>query len=153
MPGMQFVIHVSCVIPDRQNDIPLVQERKQAAYGKYNLSGGHLEIGEKLEVGVKRGGKRRSKPGRTRIFSGYFHRCRETPFCEPRFCATIDQKPEPQFNEMFDCKWLGMDEILGIDEEQLLNPAKLKLITTRVKDNTLYPTDLINGLIKRALRE
>ena len=116
---MQFIIHVSCVIQNQQNEILLVRERKAASYGKYNLPGGHLEISEKIADGVKR---------------------------EVKEEVNLEVEPEPQLSEILDCRWLSMDEILNTDEGDLLNPIKLKWITKRVKDKTLYNVDLIMEL-------
>lgn len=62
------------------------------------------------------------------------------------YTEIIDQEPEPQLSEILDCRWLSIDEILNTDEGDLLNPIKLKSITKRVKDKTLYKSDLIMEL-------
>ena len=145
---MRFIIHVSCVILNQQNEILLVRERKAASYGKYNLPGGHLEISEKIADGVKREVKEEvNLEVEPEYLVGIFTGVGEHHFVNYVFYTEImDQEPEPQLSEILDCRWLSMDEILNTDEGDLLNPIKLKWITKRVKDKTLYNVDLIMEL-------
>ena len=145
---MQFVIHVSCVILNQENEILLVQERKPASYGKYNLPGGHLEIGEKIAAGVKREVKEEvNLEVDPEYLVGIFTGVGEHHFVNYVFYTEIiDQEPEPQSSEILDCKWLSIDEILKMDEGKLLNPIKLKSITERVREKALYKTDVIMEL-------
>lgn len=139
---MQFIIHVSCVILNQQNEILLVRERKDASYGKYNLPGGHLEISEKIADGIKV-----NLEVEPEYLVGIFTGVGEHHFVNYVFYTEIiDQEPEPQLSEILDCRWLSIDEILNTDEGDLLNPIKLKSITKRVKDKTLYKSDLIMEL-------
>ncbi len=48
------MIGVSTIIQNSNKEILLVQERKPAAYGKFNLPGGLLEAGEKITAGAIR---------------------------------------------------------------------------------------------------
>jgi 8-oxo-dGTP diphosphatase len=136
------------VILNQENEILLVQERKPASYGKYNLPGGHLEIGEKIAVGVKREVKEEvNLEVEPEYLVGIFTGVGKHHFVNYVFYTEIiDQEPEPQFSEILDCKWLSIDEILNTDEGELLNPIKLKSITERVRDKTLYKIDLIMEL-------
>ena len=57
---MQFIIHVSTLI-DNKGRIVQVREKKPESYCKWNLSGGHLEMGEELIAGAER--EIREEPG------------------------------------------------------------------------------------------
>lgn len=142
---MQFVIHVSCVILNQESKILLVQEKKPASYGKYNLPGGHLEIGEKMVAGVIREVKEEVHLDiQPQNLLGIFTGVGDHHFVNYIFFAEIkNQKPEPQLSEVLNCKWLSMDEIINLDGEMLLNPAKLKSVIDLVRKKRFYPIDLI----------
>ena len=145
---MKFIIHVNCVILNQENKVLLVQEKKPASYGKYNLPGGHLEISEKIADGVKREVKEEvNLEVEPEYLVGIFTGAGKHHFVNYVFYTEIiDQEPEPQFSEILDCKWMSIDEILNEDEGILLNPIKLKSIIERVKEKTLYKADLIMEL-------
>ena len=145
---MQFIIHVSCVIVNRDNKVLVVQEKSPASFGKYNLPGGHLELGEKIAAGAKREVREEvNLQIEPQYLVGIFTGVGKHHFMNYVFYAeTHDQDPEPQFTEVLDCKWMSIDEIMNADEDTLLNPTKLKSIVQRVSNKTLHQTDLIMEL-------
>lgn len=142
---MQFIIHVNCVILNQDNKVLLVQEKKPVSYGKLNLPGGHLEIGEKVVAGVKREVKEEVNiEVQPKYLVGIYTGVGAHHFTNYIFYAEVlEQEAEPQHDEILDCKWMSMVEILNLDDEMLLNPLKLKSIIRRVKDKSFYPTDMI----------
>ena len=131
---VKFIIHVSAVFTNQQNQILLVKEGNvnKTSYGKYNLPGGHLELNEGLNNGTAREIKEETGievyiDFLIGIYTGYSHNhCINYIFHAEYKGGNI----EPQKNEILECNWFSSEQIMHLDNNKILNPKKLKKIIT-----------------------
>ena len=146
---MQFIIHVSTLITNQQEQILCVHEKKEQVFNKLNLLGGHLELREGLIEGAKREvreevGVEVKIEGLIGIYTGqgkdhYIHFI---------FSGTIiSGTPVANKNEIHDCGWYSEEEIQKMPEDQILTPKKLKKVIADYKSGKLGSLDFITEMI------
>lgn len=142
---MNFVIHVNTVIGDEEGRVLLVREKKEKVFDKLNLPGGHLEVGEELVAGAKREameevGVEIEIEGLIGIYSSRG----ENHYLNFVFAGKIIKGiPVANKNEINECGWYTMQEILELPEEQILNPEKLKKVMRAYQSGKLGGLGLI----------
>ncbi len=142
---MQIKLQVSTIITDR-NKILLVKEKKKANYGRWNLPGGHVEAGESFvyaavrevleETGLKV--KLKSIVG---VYSGYV---KPFYFVKTVFLA---QKSKIKLNpgkDVLDAKFIPINEILRMKDNQLVRADVLKKIVRDYKSGVSYNLKLLS---------
>jgi len=142
---MQTKLHVSTIISDR-NKILMVKEKKKAMYGRWNLPGGHVEAGETFpqvamrevleETGLKI--KCKSIIG---VYTGYY---KPYYFVRTVFLA---QKTKIKLNpgeDVLDAKFIPINEILKMKDNQLVRAGVLKKIIKDYKRGIQYNLKLLS---------
>ncbi len=138
---MNFVIHVSTLVTNDQNQILLVKEKKEAIFNKLNLPGGHLEFGEALIQGAKREtmeeiGVEIEIQGLIGVYTGFG----KNHYLNFVFSGKIlNETPRANKDEINDFGWYSVDEIMKVPEHQILNPKKLKKILAAHRSGQLTP--------------
>jgi ADP-ribose pyrophosphatase YjhB (NUDIX family) len=145
----RFIIHVNCLITNKDQQILLVRERKPESFGKLNLPGGHLEIGERLIDGIIRECREEValdiRP--QKLIGIYTGQKPEIHYLGFVFYAETDEPPKAQTDQVLDCELFTAAEILHMPEEKLLNPAKLKSAVQRFLDRQFESLELLEEFL------
>lgn len=145
---MNFVVHVSTLI-ERNGKILFVREKKPQAYGKYNLPGGHLELGEEIIAGAKREvmeevGFAVEPAG----FLGVFEGASDNHYINFVFYARAQagDTPRPQADEILDCHWLSAAAIEAMADTEFRNARRIRLIVREFQQGRIYPLPLLHRI-------
>ena len=142
---MKFVIHVNTLITNEQNQILLVNEKKEPIFNKLNLPGGHLEPGEKLVAGAKREAIEEINAeieilGLVGIYTGRGN----DHYINFIFAGKIvNGEPLANKDEINDFGWYSAEEIINLPDEQILNPKKLKKVIAAHQSGRLSSLECI----------
>jgi ADP-ribose pyrophosphatase YjhB (NUDIX family) len=145
---MDFVVHVSTLI-ERNGKILFVREKKPQAYGKYNLPGGHLELGEDIIAGAKREVK--EEVGfcvELTGFLGIYEGASDNHYINFVFSAQAqaDDIPRPQEDEILDCHWLSFADIAAMDDAVFRNAKRIRPIIREFQQGRSYPLQIIHRI-------
>ncbi|HWR43065.1 NUDIX domain-containing protein [Sporomusa sp.] len=145
---MDFVVHVSTLI-EREGKILFVREKKPQAYGKYNLPGGHLELGEDVVAGAKREvneevGFNVEMAG----FLGVYEGASDNHYINFVFYAQAkeDDVPMPLEEEILDCHWLSVADIEAMDDTVFRNAKRIRLIIREFQQGRIYPIHMLHRI-------
>lgn len=143
---MDFVIHVSTLI-ERNGKYLFVREKKPQAYGKYNLPGGHLELGEPIADGAKR--EVREEVGfavELAGFLGIYEGASDNHYINFVFTARASEQAVAvaQAGEILDCHWLSPDEISNLPDDCLRNAVRIRSIVRDYLAGRVYPPHLLH---------
>lgn len=146
---MDFIIHVSSVITNNDK-LLLVKEAKQTLYGLFNFSGGHLEKNETFIEGAFREVK--EETGLT-VEVDYLIDIVVTRsdnyYINFVFHANyLSGKPVPLENEILECKWFTVSDILKMSEKELVRPNRFKKILNDYMNGKRIELDAIVNFIK-----
>ena len=125
-------------IIEKDNKILMVKEAKKKCYGKWNVPAGHLEDGETVFEGAIReifeetGCKVRLKK-MLPIITSYFE--------NNTFVIITFNK-----DEILDVKWISKEELECMNSEKLRDERLIKRTLNMLKENKLYPLDVIENL-------
>jgi len=125
---MNFIIHVNNFIVNQYQQILLVKEKKELSYSKYNLPGGHLNIGEYIEHGAIREAKEEVsiniEPTQLlKIFTGFNG---EKHFIQFIYLVEVNNIIAiANSNEVLSCEWLEISKLKGMDNTLFLNYNKI----------------------------
>lgn len=145
---MQFVIHVSTIISNEQNQILFVKEKKEAVFNKLNLPGGHLKAGEGLVEGAIRETKEEvGVDAEIEGLVGVYTSVGENHYLHFIFAAKIvSGVPTPDKSEINDIVWYSADEIQQVPDGEVLNAEKLKHVALAHVSGKLGSLDLIKEM-------
>lgn len=143
---MNFILHAS-VLAVIDNNVLLVQEGKEIVRGLWNLPGGHVEPGEDIVKAAEREaceetGLKFSLQHLLGIYTGigrdhYLHFV-----FTGVVCSGLLQPCPP---EITDARWFSFDELRTMEDVQLLNPRKLRLILDHYTQGQHYPLDILSA--------
>lgn len=145
---MDFVVHVSTLI-ERNGKILFVREKKPQAYGKYNLPGGHLELGEDIIAGAKREVKEEvGFAVELTGFLGVFEGASDNHYINFVFYAQAKagDTPRPQADEILDCHWLTAAEIEAMADTDFRNAKRIRLIVCEYLQGRIYPLSILHRI-------
>lgn len=145
---MKFIVHVNSVIINNNNQLVLVTEGKNnSAYGKLNHPGGHLEYNEtildcaKREIFEEVGIVNPVIDYLIGVYTGISHEY----FISYIFHGTsLESKFYTKTSEILKCEWYDFDEIEKIEDEKLLNPAKIRDIIADYKRGNRIPLEYLH---------
>jgi 8-oxo-dGTP pyrophosphatase MutT (NUDIX family) len=137
----KIMIGVSTIIQNRDKEILLVQERKPAAYGKFNLPGGHLEAGEKITAGAIR---EASEEVNLEIELEYLLGVCGLNFVF--FTTSFRNQAVAQKSEILDCSWFSVEALRALKDDHILNPRKFRMIIDDLVAGRRYPVEVIRAI-------
>lgn len=136
-------------IIEKDNKILMVKEAKKKCYGKWNVPAGGLEDGETIFEGAIREvfeetGCRVRLKNMLPIMTGELE---NTSYMIITFGAELLEE-EISFNteEILDVKWISKEELENMDSETLRDEKLIKRTLKALKENKLYPLDVIEVL-------
>jgi len=139
------MIGVSTIIQNRDKEILLVQERKPAAYGKFNLPGGHLEAGEKITVGAIREAREEvNLEIELEYLIGLYHGNSGMNFVF--FTTSFRNQAVAQKSEILDCSWFSVEALRALKDDHILNPHKFLMIMDDLVAGRRYPVEIIREI-------
>ncbi len=145
---MEFIIHVS-VLLTWEGRVAMVCEGKPQSRGKWNLPGGHLELGEGLVAGAKR--ELLEETGATPSLDGFlgvYTGLGEHHFLNLVFTAdTDDSCLKCSASDVMEAKWFSVPELLAMPDGHVLNPRKLGRILQDWQTREPYGLECIGELM------
>jgi len=126
-----------------------VQERKPGSHGKWNLPGGHLELGERLVAGAEREvreelGQDLSVTGLLGVYTGLgAHH-----FLNLVFTARTDNDGQGSpTGEVLARRWFRTHELFDLPDRLVLNPRKLRRILDDYQTREPHDLDCIGEML------
>lgn len=137
-------------IIEKDGKILMVQEAKKKCYKKWNFPAGHLEEGEK-------------------IFDGAIREIYEETGCKVKLIKTLpivnrefdndmfiiitfiaellEEKISFNENEILDVKWIEIEKIEKMDNNELRDENLIKSTIKSIEENKIYPLEIIQDEI------
>ncbi|MFZ5966222.1 MAG: NUDIX domain-containing protein [Bacillota bacterium] len=145
-----MIIVVSCVILNN-NKVLMVQEGKNHIYGLWNLPSGRLENNEKIVDAVIREveeetGYKVTVSGLTGIYN-FFSETNTQVILFNFIGEVVGGDLQYDHEEIINVKWLSMEEISELKDDELRNCRLIRNIINDVRDKCIVPLDIINDLI------
>lgn len=141
---MSILVHVSVVLR-REETFLLVQERKEENYLRWNLPGGHLEIGETPQEGAVR--EALEETGLNVTLSelvGIYTRIQKPDYQAIRFVFTADHAGEPYAGDnILDVRWFTPGEIADMPDSALVGGERLRRALADADSSSRYPLSLL----------
>ena len=145
-----ILIHVSVVVLHGEH-VLLVQEAKEINYGKWNLPGGHLEVGESILSGAIRELAeetliKANLTGCIGIYTGMsttgFHAIRFV------FSAKTDAPTEARAgDQILMTRWFEIGEAKLLPDKDLVSPAVFRQILDNATQQRPFSLDLFRELL------
>ena len=146
---MQTKLHVSTIIAEK-NKILLVQEKKKANYGRWNLPGGHVDAGESFiqaairEV-LEETGLNVNLKSIIGVYTGYI---KPLYFVRTVFAAYKTKIILNRGKDVLDARLFSMNEILKMKKDKLVRADVLKQIVKDYSEGVSYNLKLLKNLIE-----
>jgi 8-oxo-dGTP diphosphatase len=145
-----ILIHASIAVRHGEH-ILLVQEAKEENYGRWNLPGGHLEIGESLLTGARREMEEETgMPGEITGLVGIYSGIGRTGFHAIRFVfAATTRYPElaKAGDQILAVRWWDLIEAKLLADKDLVSPAMIRQII----DDSVQTQPYSLSLLKESL--
>ncbi len=139
------MIFVSTVIQNSNKEILLVQERKSAAYGKFNLPGGHLNPGEKITAGAIREAREEvNLEIELEYLIGLYHGNKGANLVF--FTTSFQNQAVAQKSEILDCAWFSVEALRALNDDRILNHRKFRMIIDDLVAGCRYPVEVIREI-------
>lgn len=141
---MPILVHVSVILRQGERTL-LVQVEKQENYEKWNLPGGHLEIGESIQQGAIR--EAREETGLSVILCGIvgvYTGIRKPEYQAIRFVFAAQHTGSPiAGDEILAVRWFSPVEIETSSDAALVGGANLRAILTDAASDHRFPLSLL----------
>lgn len=126
---MDFIIHVSSIIANGDK-ILLVKEGKQILYNLYNLPGGHLEKDESpIEGAIREVEEETGLNVELDYLVDIIITRSENYYINFVFHGNyLSGELTPLENEILECSWFSIDEVLNMPDEKILRPERFKRV-------------------------
>ena len=140
----RFLVHASVAVIDPQGRVLVVQEEKPDCYGKWNLPGGHVDLGEPPPVAARR--ETREETGLDLPIRGLLGIYQGPESLRFVFLAdSADHNPQPG-DEILAVRWAFIDELHAIDDAKLQSPEMFRAILRDLRNAHTYPVELFRPL-------
>lgn len=129
-PHKQPALHVSIAVVDGER-LLLVQESKPSCAGKWNLPGGHIELGESpIEAASRELAEETSVAAVPESLVGTYTGPSAIRFV---FLARYRAQPVSPGSDILDARFVALHEIEAWPDEHLVGPNMLRLILNDLK--------------------
>ncbi len=139
-----FEVFASTII-EKDGKYLLVQEGKKTQYGLWNLTGGHVDPGEKILSGAVREAKEETGTevaidALLNVFTDVSAECHSVHFI---FTGHIVAGEPTPHDDILQCSWYTLDEIKRFPDNQLLNAWKCRAWIESLEKGVSYPVSMI----------
>ena len=137
-------------IIEKEGKILMVQEAKKICYGKWSFPAGHLEDGETIFDGAIREIHEETgcKVKLTKLLPIINRKLNNEMFIMIIFAAELlEEKIKFEPKEILEVKWIKKEEIENMSNNELRDEKLMKNIIKTLKENKLYPLDIIQNEI------
>lgn len=140
-----FIMCASMVVEDASGRLLLVREGKEPVVGKYNLPGGHVELGESLLGCAIR--ELAEETGLSVVPDGLIGIYEQSAGINVVFHAHLDGEGHALVpaEDIMACEWMSRAEVAALSDNLVLRHKKLHAILADLQEGRLH--DL--GLLKR----
>ena len=136
-------LHVSVALL-RDGRLLLVQEEKPENLGKWNLPGGHLEIGESVIDGALREALEETGLAVTPTALAGVYRSHRAGYQAARFVVRADADGEPiAGDQILAVRWFAPEEVAALPGA--LCVGALKLVAADAFSDRAFPLDVVRG--------
>lgn len=146
---MNFIIHVSSIITNGDK-VLIVKEGKQILYGLYNLPGGHLEKDESpIEGAIREVEEETDLTVELDYLVDIVITRSDNYYINFVFHGNyLSGEPVPLPNEILECNWFTINEILNMPEEKLVRSNRFKQIINDYVNGKRIELDAFVNFIK-----
>ena len=132
----------------RDNKILMVREAKKEAYKKWAFPAGHLERNETLFEGALREVFEESGCEVTlkKAFPILVKNGSDRDLLMVHFLSDlVEENLEYRTDEILETKWVSIEELKNMDEEEFRSYSVVKLIIESLEKNKLYPLEIFEN--------
>lgn len=139
-----FLVHASVVLTDGDR-VLFVEEAKPASRNKWNLPGGHVDHGESPIIAALREAMEEACVHATAThLVGIYVGQRSVRFV---VAADLTSGTPAAGDEILSVKWIRLDELMSLPDEQLVSPAMLRQICDDLRQNTRIPLSAVRHVV------
>ena len=142
---MSIFIHVSTIVTDDAKRILFVREAKAASRDRWNLPGGHLEVGEHPKAAAVREVLEETLLDVTLgslvgVYNGVSRTMHSVRFV---FEASSFMGSPGAGDEILEVQWMFPEEILAMRDDELVGPKFLREILSDWQEGKGYSLDVV----------
>ena len=133
----------------KDNKMLMVREAKEKCYGKWAFPAGHIEKEETIFDGAKRETFEETgcKIELRKAFPIFTKNTKDFSIIMMHFLADLlETNMEYDTNEILENKWLTLDEIKNMKEEEFRNYPVIKQIIESLETDNLYELNIIKNM-------
>ena len=139
-----FLVHASVAVTDSQGRLLVVQEEKPASYLKWNLPGGHVDLGEPPPVAGRR--ETLEETGLDLPVEGLLGIYQSSVSLRFVFVAQLGDEMPRAGDQILAVKFMTIDEVLAMTDEQLVSGKMFRAILRDLKASRRFPLDTFRSL-------
>jgi ADP-ribose pyrophosphatase YjhB (NUDIX family) len=121
----------------------MVQEEKQSSYQRWNLPGGHVDMGEPPPIAAER--ELREETHLSLPVTGLIGIYQTPHSFRFVFRADLDSQQPVPGDEILAVRFMSPDEVIAMPDEQLVSHVLLRHILRDLKNNILHPLAIFDS--------
>ena len=139
-----FLVHASVAVMDRQGRVLMVQEEKPASYLKWNLPGGHADLGEPPPVAARR--ETLEETGLDVAIRGLLGIYQSPVSLRFVFLAERGEAEPAAVDQILAVRFMSIDDVIAMPDEQLVSVRMIRAILRDLKRQASHSVDVFRSL-------
>ena len=133
----------------KDNKILMVKEAKEKCYGKWSFPAGHIEPNETIYEGAKR--ETLEETGCTvnlkKAFPVFLKNTEDSKIVMMHFLSDlIEESNSYDTNEPIEKKWISLNEIKNMNEQEFRSSAVVKQIINDIEKQNLFDLNIVKDM-------
>ncbi len=133
----------------KDNKILMVKEAKEKCYGKWSFPAGHIEPNETIYEGAKR--ETLEETGCTvnlkKAFPVFLKNTEDSKIVMMHFLSDlIEESNNYDTNEIIEKKWISLNEIKNMNEQEFRSSAVVKQIINDIEKQNLFDLNIVKDM-------
>ena len=133
----------------KDGKILMVKEAKEKCYGKWAFPAGHIEPNEAIYDGAKR--ETYEETGCTvelkKAFPVFLKNTNDSKIVMMHFLSDlVNEENSYDKDEMLETKWISIDEIKNMDEQEFRSSAVVKQIINDIEKQNLFDLNIVKDM-------
>ncbi len=133
----------------KDNKILMVKEAKEKCYGKWSFPAGHIEPNETIYEGAKR--ETLEETGCTvnlkKAFPVFLKNTEDSKIVMMHFLSDlIEESNSYDTNEIIEKKWISLNEIKNMNEQEFRSSAVVKQIINDIEKQNLFDLNIVKDM-------
>ena len=133
----------------KDNKVLMVKEAKEKCYGKWSFPAGHIEPNETIYEGAKR--ETLEETGCTvnlkKAFPVFLKNTEDSKIVMMHFLSDlIEESNSYDTNEIIEKKWISLNEIKNMNEQEFRSSAVVKQIINDIEKQNLFDLNIVKDM-------